>query len=321
MSRTSFFALLLVPSMLAAQSPSLAHATLQFDQHNYDAAHTEFDALARANPADVRPVTYLGRIAYNRNDVDEAVHQFERCVEIDERNADCHMWLGSALGTAAQHANKFRQPFLARRVKTEFERSVELDPRNVEARSGLVQFYMLAPGFMGGSLDKAHEQAAALDKINPLRGALATGMLADHEKDTTAALVAYRRAIAVAPDSASAYFGLVNFYLRDKRWSEAFATLDRAHAAIPNEPAVLRAVGQVAAISGEQLPRGETALKAWLTAPPKDVGAVRIAGVHVLLATVYDKMGRKDQGRDEYGRALALDPKNEAAQKGLAADQ
>ena len=321
MPRPLFLAVLLTPSVLAAQSVSLAHATLQFDQRNYDAARTEFDALARANPADVRPVLYLGRIALNQNDVDEGVRQFEHCVQIDEKNAECHLWLGNALGTAAQHANKFRQPFLARRVKTEFERSVELDPRNVEARSSLVQFYILAPGIVGGSMEKAHEQAAALDKISPLRGALAAGTIADHEKDTAAALAAYRRAIAVAPDSTAAYLGLVNFYLRDKRWSEAFATLDRAHAAMPNEPAVLRAVGQVAAISGEQLPRGETALKAWLATPPKDVGAVRLAGVHVLLATIYDKMGRKDQARDEYGRALALDPKNETAQKGLAADR
>jgi tetratricopeptide (TPR) repeat protein len=321
MSRISFVALLLAPSMLAAQSPSLTHATTQFDQRNYEAARTEFDALARANPADVRPVTYLGRIALNQNDIDEAVHQFERCVEIDEANADCHMWLGSALGTAAQRASKFRQPFLARRVKTEFERAVELNPRNVEARNGLVQFYMFAPGFMGGGMDKAREQVAALEKISPLRGALSAGMLADHEKDTTAALTAYRRAIAVAPDSVAAYLGLTNFYLRDKRWNEAFAVLDRAHAAMPNEPAVLRAVGQVAAISGEQLPRGETALKAWLAAPPKDAGVVRTAAVHTLLGAIYDKMGRKDQARDEYGRALALDPKNEAAQKGLAADR
>jgi tetratricopeptide (TPR) repeat protein len=321
MLRTPLVALLLVPSMLAAQSPSLAHATLQFDQRNYDVARTEFDALARANPADVRPVIYLGRIALNRNDIDEGVHQFEHCVEIDETNAGCHMWLGNALGNAAQHASKFRQPFLARRVKTEFERAVELDPRNVEARDGLVQFYMLAPGFMGGSMDKAHEQASALDKISPLRGALAAGMIADHEKDTTAALAAYRRAIAVAPDSTAAYIGLVNFYLRDKRWGEAFAVLDRARTSMPKEPAVLRAIGQVAAISGEQLPRGEAAVKAWLAAPPNDMGAVRLAGVHVLLATIYDKMGRKEQARDEYGRALALDPKNEAAQKGLAANR
>jgi len=39
---------------------------------------------------------------------------------------------------------------LAKKVRASFERAVELDGSNVQARSDLAEFYMEAPGVMGG---------------------------------------------------------------------------------------------------------------------------------------------------------------------------
>ncbi len=150
--------LIALASPLAAQSPAFSHAKKEFDAHNWDAATSEFAALAKATPSGITPVMYLGKIALSRNDIDESVKQFERCAQIDERNAECHAWLGNALGSAAQHASKFRLPFLAKRVKTEFERAVQLDPKNGEGRCGLLQYYMQAPGFLGGSMERARSR-------------------------------------------------------------------------------------------------------------------------------------------------------------------
>lgn len=303
----------------AQTAPTLAHARQQFEARNYDVARTEFTALAHATPADVRPPLYLGKIALAQNDNDEAVRQLERCVAIDEQSAECHLWLGNAIGSSAQRASKFRQPFLARRVKTEFERAVALDPNSVDARMGLVQFYMLAPGFMGGSMEKAREHVSEIDKRSKLRGAIGAGMLADHEKNPKDAATAYQRAIAVAPDSSVGYYSLANVLAREKNWNEAFATLDHLLARIPSETNALLSIARVAYVSGEQLEKGEAAAKKWLAAPPPDAATTLQAIAHTRLAGVYEKSGRRDLARTEYERAIALNPKYEEAKKALDA--
>jgi hypothetical protein len=47
-------------------------------------------------------------------------------------------------------------------IKKKFEQAVELNPENFDARMGLLQFYLMAPGIMGGSKDKAREQAGEI---------------------------------------------------------------------------------------------------------------------------------------------------------------
>ncbi|MEP7001017.1 MAG: tetratricopeptide repeat protein [bacterium] len=307
------------PGLMAQGSATLTHAKQQFDARNWDVAKQDYMALAKATPTDATPVLYLGRIALAQGDNEEGIRQFERCAAIDDRFADCHLWLGNALGSAAQRANKFKLPFLAKRTKHEFDRAVELDPNSIDARSGVLQYYMLAPGFLGGSMEKAREQAAEIDKRNKLRGALAYGMLADHEKNTHDAEAAYQRAVAAAPDSAVGYNGLVNLYAREKRWSDAFATLDRVATRIPTEPNVPLAIARVAYLSGEQLPRGEEAAKRWIASPPHDASTNSRAVGHLRLGNIYEKTGRKELARAEYEMALSLNPKLEDAKKGLDA--
>lgn len=305
------------PALYAQGTPSVAHAKQQFDARNWDAARQEFAALARATPNDVTPVLYLGRIAMAQNDADESVKQFEQCVKIDDNNADCHAWLGNALGNTAMRASKFKLPFIAKRTKKEFDRAVELDPRNVDGRWGEMQYYMHAPGFLGGSMDKAREQAAEIDKYDKLRGALAYAALAENDKKTGDAEAAYQRAIVAAPDSLVGHFGLLNVYIREKRWHEAFGVLDRAAARLPAEHNILLAVARVAYLSGEQLPRGEEAAKSWIASPPKNASVNSQVTAHVRLGNIYEKTNRKELARTEYEKAVSLNPKLDDAKKAL----
>jgi tetratricopeptide (TPR) repeat protein len=319
--RTLLVSLSLVAAIAPAASAqgSLAHAKQLYDARNWDAAKQEYASLARATPNDVTPVLYLGKIAMSQSDTEEAIRQFERCVAIDDRNPDCHAWLGNALGTAAQHTSKFKLPFLAKRTKKEFDRAIELDPGHVEGRSGELQYYLYAPGFLGGSADKAREQAAEIEKRDKWRGALAQGMISDHEKDAKASELAYQRAIAVAPDSVAGYNGLVNLYVREKRWSDAFATLDRVSARIPTELNVPLAIARVAYLSGEQLQRGEEAAKHWIANSPATASINSKAQAHLRLGQIYEKTSRKELARLEFEQALAINPKLEDARKALDA--
>lgn len=309
----------LVSSLGAQGNPSLAHAKLLFDARSWDAARVEYSSIARATPTDATPVLYLGRVALQQNDTDEAIRQFERCVAIDEQNAQCHAWLGNALGMTAPRANKLKLPFLARRTKREFDRAIELDPGSVDGRFGELEYYLNAPGFLGGSIDNAREQAAEIERRDKLRGALAYATIADHEKDVKASELAYERAVAVAPDSVAGYSGLVNLYVRQQRWTDAFATLDRIAAHVPTEHNVPIRIARIAAMSGEHLSRGEEVVKQWLANPPSQATVDNKATAHFRLGQVYEKTSRRELARAEYEQALKINPKQEEARKALDA--
>ena len=251
-----------------------------------------------------------GRAAMNVKP-DDAVKEFEKAVALDDRNSEYHLWLGNALGSVAQKASVLRQPFLAKRVKSEFERSVQLDPSGVEARDGLIEFYTQAPGFMGGSMAKAHEQAEAIVKISPLRGHFALAKVASHEKDTVAVEREEAAAVKEFPDSLVAVNTFANYLASRKRTDEAFATLDAYLARRPGDPAGLWAFGRLADVTGTHLDRGEQAVRTVLAASGigTDPNLPPPANAHYRLGGILAKKGAKDQARKEFENALELNPK------------
>jgi tetratricopeptide (TPR) repeat protein len=311
----------LVTASGVAQSPASnsGRAIALFDAGEYVAARAELDAAIRHNAQDATALYYMGRVALQQNHSGEAVDWLEKAIAVDDDNAQYHLWLGSALGEEAQRASRFRQPFLARRVRTEFERAVALDPRSVLAHIGLLQVYGLLPGVMGGSMEKAHRQAAVLAGLSPLYGHLGAGFLAQREKNNALAEREYEAGISAAPDSAAGYLSLGMLYQREERWLDAFATYDRLLKRRPDEMAAHFHIGRTAALSGLSLDRGEQSIKLWLAKPPKDTRSASLAGAHHRLGQIYNKRGRLDAARFEYEEAIRLDPKNEDARTSLAA--
>jgi tetratricopeptide (TPR) repeat protein len=303
----------------SAFAQSIDHAKQLFDGGKYTEAKTELLVLQQANGRSAAAAYYLGRIAMIDNDSDEAIRQFERAVKLEEGNALYHVWLGSALGDAAGRASPFKQPFMARRVKNEWERAVALDPNQIDARFNLVQFYTMAPGFMGGGIDKARQQADDLTKRNPMRGAMARGLIEEHEKNAAAAEAAYQQAIAAAPDSSAGYFALINAYARAGKAADAFATLDQYVKRQPDDRWALYHNGRASGVTGQQLDRGEAALEQFLAKPPLDAHPANLAGAHYWLGQIAEKRGAKDAAREHYRTALRINPKSQQSQRALDA--
>ncbi len=306
--------LLALPTLLAAQTPEQL-----FLERKLDEARAGFQARLAKDRTDATAMYYLGRIAMAQNQTRDAIEWFEKAVGRDDRSAPYHYWLGSALGNEAQRASKLRQPFLARRVKHEFERAVELDPTMVDARFGLLDFYSVAPGVMGGSMEKAREQAAEIAKLSVMRGHIARARLALRQKDDAAAFREYEAAIAAAPDSTPAYYGLGSLYRSRSRWVDAMNVYDRLMKARPDEVGAHAFWGIVSAISGQETERGERELRHFLANAPKETPALSYSNVHYRLGQILDRNGRTESARQEYAEAVRLNPKHEDAKKALAA--
>jgi tetratricopeptide (TPR) repeat protein len=184
---------------------------------------------------------------------------------------------------------------------------------------GELQYYLFAPSMFGGSIEKAREQAAEIDKRDKLRGAIAFAIIADHEKDAKGTEAAYQRAIAVAPDSVAGYSGLVGLYTREGRWADAFAVLDRIAARIPSEHNVPIRMARLAAMSGEQVQRSEEAVKRWIANPPTQATTDNRATAHLRLGQLYERTSRRELARGEYEQALKINPRMEEAKRALDA--
>lgn len=306
--------LLAIPAMLSAQSPED-----HFREGRLDEARAAFQARLRENRADANAMYHLGRIALAQGQAGDAAEWLDKAVKRDDGNALYHYWLGSALGEEASSASKLRQPFLARRVKSSFERAVALDPAMIDARLGLVDFYSVAPGVMGGSMDKAREQANEIVKLNPMRGHLALARVAARQRDTAAEERELRAAIAAAPDSLPGYLNLASMFRRHSRWDDAFAVYETLMQVRPDEIVARALYGITAGQSGTNMERGERELDFYLANKPADASPITVSAVYYRLGQIYERTGRAAKARGAYDEAVRLNPRNSDAKNARAA--
>lgn len=142
-------------------------------------------ARAKAQPDDDQAAVALAMTAVDDNDaarLDASLPALQACA--DKRpQAICSYALGRIYGQQAMTASVFKMPGLASKTKEQFAKAVELDPALFEARSGLTQFYLMAPGFAGGSVPKAKELAAEVQPRQPEQAKVLRAMLAMNDKD------------------------------------------------------------------------------------------------------------------------------------------
>jgi tetratricopeptide (TPR) repeat protein len=318
-SLLSLSAVLVVATLRANAQCTPAIQRLVTEQ-KLDEARTEAQASIKKNAADDAAMHCMGTVYMAMNKSGDAADWFDKAVKANDNVSVHHLWLGNALGDQAQHANKLKMPFLARRVKAEFERAVELDPSSVDGRHGLIQFYSHAPGVMGGSLEKAKEQAREIEKVNPMRGHWELASLLENEnKDTAGAEREYAASLAAAPDSAFAYSNLAQFYRRQQRYSEAVSVYERLLREKPDAQNAHLNIAFNLSLAGQNLDRAEREIKDWLADPPKDAPAANAGFAHYVLGMIYGRQAKKDAARTEYQSALSLNPKNADAKKALDA--
>lgn len=247
----------------------------------------------------------------------DAAKAFERAVAANGRSAIAHFWLGRTYGVQVMQASLFRQPGLAKKTKAHLERAVELDPDHLDARTGLMQFYLRAPGIAGGSVTKARQQVEEVRRRSAYRGGMLAATVARREKQYAAAVREYERLIAQFPDSSAAYSSLASTYGDQRQWDDAFRTIERFMAAQPGALLAQYAIGRAAAESGQRLDVGEQGLKRYIAAAVPSPGEPTIATAHMRLGAIHERRGDRDKARAAYETAVRLEPTLEAARTAL----
>ncbi len=256
---------------------------------------------------------YLGRISADENNFDDASDFFEEAVSANDKIAEYHLWLGNTYATIAQSANMLRQGMLAPKMKNEWEKAVAIDPSLIDARRSLIQFYLQAPSFMGGSIDKAKEMAKEIIKVKPADGHVQLGNIFLKENNPQAAEKEYNEAIKADPTYASI---LGSFYLNQKQYDKAFAFFEDAVNKNSADYISIYQIGKTSALSGQKLDKGEACLKKYLGYTPKK-NEPSHAGANMRLAQVYEKQGKKTEAKKLFENAYKADNSLKEAKEGL----
>ena len=218
-------ALCLTPLTFAAD---LQPAITAFNEAHYSKAKPLFEVAAKDTATKNDALYYLGRIAIQEGDADKAKGYLDQSVDLQPNASDEYYWLAVVYGELAQKANILKQASYASSVHKYYQLAVDADPKNIAARRGLFLFYVIAPGIMGGGIDKAERTLGDIRRLSPVDADIKQldlfGRKEEHEKQLTHA----KFLVATYPSSAEALFSAAHTFRNQQKLDDAIASFEAA---------------------------------------------------------------------------------------------
>ncbi|MGA9511438.1 MAG: tetratricopeptide repeat protein [Candidatus Sulfotelmatobacter sp.] len=257
----------------------------------------------------------LCRADFELDDWDAGIPACEKAVSLAPENGLYHLWLGRIYGEKADHSGFLKAAGLAKKVRSEFERAVEFDPNNWEAHTDLAEFYLEAPGIVGGGEDKARAQADLLASTNPDMADWVRARIAQKKKDNGVAEKEYRAAIDASHGGARAWVNLAGFYRHTGRMDEMEQALHTMESRPLDWPAALMDGAGLLLRTGRDYPLAIRLVRRYLASGPVEEWPAFKA--HFLLGELLEKQGERDAAAEQYRAALAMAHTFAPAQEGL----
>lgn len=274
------------------------------------------NSTIQSSPQNAEAYHLLSRVYYALEKWDEAISAAERAVKAAPSNSNYHLWLGRAYGMKAQHSGWMTALKFARKARDEFEKAVQLDGSNVQAHIVLADFYLDAPGFLGGGVDKARREADQLSAVDPVAARRIKAPVAEKDKNYQQAEAEYKAAIAESGNSGAQWLELAAFYRRTGRLPEMENAIRQAVNSDKKRSNVLYDAARLLVKSGRNFPEAAEMLRKYLASADlsEEVPAFQ---AHYLLGQVLEKQGDKKGAATEYRAALSMARDYQVAQNAL----
>ncbi len=257
--------LLSVGALLAAETPSpLERARQLYNRTDYEEA---LRILEQVRNKDANVYLLMGQCQYMQGDAKKASETLHKAVDAAPANSDAWLWLGRAYGRRAETSSFITAPAYATKARDYFEKAVQLNPNNTEAIGDLFEYYLEAPGLLGGGLDKAASMAERMKQYDPAEYHWAQSRLAEKRKEYKTAEDQLRRAVELAPRQVGRLIDLAKFLSKTGRFQESDATFQRAEQVDPTAPRLLFARASAYIRAGRNLETARELLKRYLASP------------------------------------------------------
>lgn len=251
-------------ALVAAASGDLERARNLYQRVDYDDA---LKVLLSSSQKDGPVLDLTGRCYFMLADFKKATDYFSRAVAAQPYNSEYHLWLGRAWGRRAETSSPFTAPGYASKARQSFEKAVELDPKNLEALNDLFEYYLQAPGILGGGIDKAQALSHRIAELDPAEHWYAEAQLAEKRKEYQRAEQNLRRAVEQAPMQVGRLVDLAKFLSRQGKVQESEATFAKAEKIAPHSPKVVFERANVYVKEKRNLEAARQLLKEYLQMP------------------------------------------------------
>ncbi len=141
-------------------------------------------------PDDAQAVLGLAMAALAGDDSahrEAAIRRADTCIQQNPQAAECHYALGVVLGVQATSQGMLKMASSVGTVKTALLNALRLAPQWYPARSAVVEFYLQAPGVIGGSSTRAVEAARGAARPDQARALVARVALDEDRFDAALA--------------------------------------------------------------------------------------------------------------------------------------
>jgi Tfp pilus assembly protein PilF len=316
--------ILLLTGLWVAVPPPVCAASLPAIVQLLSAGHAD-EAMAALHshlqgaPQDAAAHALLLRAYFSVEDWDDAIAEGRQAIALDPQNSQYHLWLGRAYGEKAEHALWVTAVSLARKARVEFETAVALDRNNREAHSDLAEFYVEAPAFLGGGIEKAQAQADQIRALGDEASSLAVrAKIAEYAGNYALAEQELRAAIRDSHNDPDTILSLGSFFQRRGRMAEAEATVNQAIGAAAGTPPGHLFWDGAALLyrAGRNFNGAAGMLRTYINGAQHSENAP-LFQAYYLLGTIQEKLGDKNAAAQQYRAALSLARAFEPAQLAL----
>jgi Flp pilus assembly protein TadD len=246
---------------LCAGPVEVAKATEQYQRTHYREAASILRPVLGSDPA---AYALAGKCEFMLGDFKRAADHFEKAVQLNGFNAEHYHWLGRAYGRRAESGNPLIAPHYASKARQMFERAVEMNPKNAEAVNDLFNYYLEAPGFLGGGLNKAEALLAKIKANDEAEYYYATAQLAQKRQEFHSAEQHLKRAAELAPRQIGRLLDVAKFLARHGRLIEGESFITKAEKLDPKNPKLLFDKAQTYIIARKNLPAAAKLLEQYL---------------------------------------------------------
>ncbi len=307
-------ALLAMAAGANAQPSPLDRAADLLNQGNFAQARTALDDTPESDQT-ARYFFLQGKLLYLWGDYDKAIDALRKATQIKPESSEYYLWLARARGDKADCVSSFRAMFLAPKVRDAFEESVHLDPNNLDARDDLLQYYLNAPGFLGGGKDKALKLIDQIKTAFPVKYHLQMSVFEAHEKHYDKAEQQIMEAIRLQPDRLGSQLALAEFYEDRSELSKARQAYEKAVEDHPDSAGAHFDLGRFEVEKGGNLRTAVEQLQRYLQLYQE--GEPYPFQGRYWLGEAYRKQQQLEKASQEFQQALDLFPAYEPARKGL----
>ena len=340
--------LLLIFCAVAISRAEPSPAERLIEAGHWKQARSIVETRLREAPADALSNSLLSQIRGAFGDRSTPLALAEKAVALDGHTAKYHRQVAEVLGVTAQHAGAFQQLILAHRFHREIDAALSSDPRDLQAMRDLLEFYLLAPGLIGGDPSRAVDVAARIGGIDAVEGLLGQARIAQFHKESAVQEALLRQAAEIRPATYRAKIALARFYLEpghsspsaaeaqasaamslDPSRVDAYAVLAVVYAdrnewdrldsilttglqAVPDNPAPHYRAAERLVAAGRDPVRAERYVRLYLAQEPEG-NQPSASEARWKLGTALEAQGRVAEALAEFRESVRLDPESKAA--------